>query len=55
MTVRSRRRLMKTIDAERVKKAIEEAEGETSGEIRVSVARSSGGRSAASPNGPSSG
>jgi uncharacterized membrane protein len=38
MTVRSRRRLMKTIDAERVKKAIEEAEGETSGEIRVSVA-----------------
>jgi uncharacterized membrane protein len=38
MTVGSRRRLMKTIDADRVKKAIEEAERETSGEIRVSVA-----------------
>jgi len=38
MTVRSRRRLMKTIDAERVKKAIIEAEHETSGEVRVSVA-----------------
>jgi len=38
MTVRSRRRLMRTIDAERVKRAIIEAEHETSGEIRVSVA-----------------
>jgi len=34
----SRRRLLKTIDVERVKKAIEEAERRTSGEIRVSVA-----------------
>jgi uncharacterized membrane protein len=38
MTVRSKRRLMKTIDAERVKKAIVDAEHETSGEVRVSVA-----------------
>jgi uncharacterized membrane protein len=38
MTVRSRRRLMKIIDTERVKKAIEAAERRTSGEIRVSVA-----------------
>jgi uncharacterized membrane protein len=38
MTVRSRRRLMKTIDAERIKKAIVDAEHETSGEVRVSVA-----------------
>jgi uncharacterized membrane protein len=38
MTVRSRRKLMKVIDVERVKKAIQEAEHETSGEIRVSVA-----------------
>jgi uncharacterized membrane protein len=38
MTVRSRRRLMKTIDAEQVKKAIVDAEQETSGEVRVSVA-----------------
>jgi uncharacterized membrane protein len=38
MTVRSRRKLMRTVDADRVKKAIQEAERETSGEIRVSVA-----------------
>ena len=38
MTVRSRRKLMRTVDAERVKKAIQEAERATSGEIRVSVA-----------------
>jgi uncharacterized membrane protein len=39
MTVRSRGKLMKTVDVERVKKAIQEAERETSGEIRVSVSR----------------
>ncbi|HOW84434.1 MAG TPA: TPM domain-containing protein [Candidatus Aminicenantes bacterium] len=39
MTVNSRRKLMKTIDAERVKAAIAAAELRTSGEIRVSVAR----------------
>ncbi len=38
MTLRSRRKLLKTIDVARVKKAIEEAERRTSGEIRVSVA-----------------
>lgn len=39
MTVNSRRKLMRTIDAERVKAAIAAAERQTSGEIRVSVAR----------------
>jgi uncharacterized membrane protein len=38
MTVHSRRKLMKAIDVELVKKAIQEAEVRTSGEIRVSVA-----------------
>jgi uncharacterized membrane protein len=38
MTVRSRRKLMRLIDVERVKKAIQDAEHKTSGEIRVSVA-----------------
>jgi uncharacterized membrane protein len=38
MTVRSKRRLMKKIDPERIKKAIVEAEHKTSGEVRVSVA-----------------
>ena len=35
---RSRRKLMSTIDVDRIKKAIQEAEHETSGEVRVSVA-----------------
>jgi uncharacterized membrane protein len=39
MTVRSRRKLLKTIDVERVKAAVAAAERQTSGEIRVSVAR----------------
>jgi len=39
MSVNSRRKLMKTIDIERVKAAIAAAERETSGEVRVSVAR----------------
>ena len=39
MTVNSRRKLVKTIDAERIKAAIAAAELRTSGEIRVSVAR----------------
>jgi uncharacterized membrane protein len=39
MTVRSRRKLMKTVDADRVKAAIAAAEKETCGEIRVSVSR----------------
>ncbi len=39
MTVHTRRRLMKTIDVDRVKAAIAEAERATSGEVRVSVAR----------------
>jgi len=39
MSVNSRRKLMKTIDVERVQAAIAEAERETSGEVRVSVAR----------------
>jgi len=38
MTVHSRRKLMKAVDVELVKKAIQEAEVRTSGEIRVSVA-----------------
>jgi len=38
MTVHSRRRLVNAIDVERVKKSIVDAEHETSGEIRVSVA-----------------
>ncbi len=38
MTVHSRRKLMKAIDVELVKKAIQDAEVRTSGEIRVSVA-----------------
>ena len=38
MTVRGRRKLMKAVDVERVKAAIGQAERETSGEIRVSVA-----------------
>ncbi|HSA94508.1 MAG TPA: TPM domain-containing protein [Acidobacteriota bacterium] len=39
MSVNSRRKLLRTVDVERVKAAIAEAERETSGEIRVSVAR----------------
>ncbi len=39
MSVNSRRKLMKAVDVERVKAAIGEAERQTSGEIRVSVAR----------------
>jgi uncharacterized membrane protein len=39
MSVHSRANLMKTIDAERVKSAVAEAERATSGEVRVSVAR----------------
>jgi uncharacterized membrane protein len=38
MTVRSRRKLYKVVDVERVKQAIQAAERQTSGEIRVSVA-----------------
>jgi uncharacterized membrane protein len=38
MIFRSRQRLMKTIDAGRVKAALQDAERRTSGEIRVSVA-----------------
>jgi len=38
MTVQSRRRLLKSIDVEKVKKAIKAAEHRTSGEVRVSVA-----------------
>jgi uncharacterized membrane protein len=39
MTVRSRRKLMKAVDADRVKAAIAAAEKETCGEIKVSVSR----------------
>jgi uncharacterized membrane protein len=39
MTVHSRHKLMKAIDTKRIKAAIAAAERETSGEIRVSVAR----------------
>ena len=39
MTVHSRRKLMKTVDVERVRAAVAEAERCTSGEVRVSVAR----------------
>ncbi len=39
MTVHTRRQLMKTIDIDRVKAAVAEAERATSGEVRVSVAR----------------
>jgi uncharacterized membrane protein len=39
MTVRSRRKLMKEVDADKVRAAIAAAERETCGEIRVSVAR----------------
>ena len=39
MTVRSRRKLLKTVDVDRVKAAIHAAECAASGEIRVSVAR----------------
>jgi len=39
MTVRSRRKLMKTVDLALVKAAIAAAERATSGEVRVSVAR----------------
>ena len=39
MTVHSRPQLMKAIDVDRVKAAIEAAERATSGEVRVSVAR----------------
>jgi len=39
MTVRSRRKLMNKVDADRVKAAIAAAEKETSGEIKVSVSR----------------
>ena len=38
MTVRSRRKLRKVVDVERVKTAIAAAERSTSGEVRVSVA-----------------
>jgi uncharacterized membrane protein len=44
MSVHSRRKLMKAVDADRVKAAIGEAERLTSGEIRVSVARFFWGR-----------
>jgi uncharacterized membrane protein len=39
MSVNSRRKLMKTVDSEKIKAAIAAAERATSGEIRVSVAR----------------
>jgi len=39
MTVHTRHQLMKTIDVDRVKAAVAEAERATSGEVRVSVAR----------------
>src|SRR5512137_95160 len=39
MSVNSRRRLLKAVDVERVKAAIAAAERQTSGEVRVSVAR----------------
>ena len=39
MTVRSRRKLMREIDVDKVKAAVAAAERETSGEIRVSVTR----------------
>ncbi len=39
MTVHSRRKLLKTVDVDRVKAAIHAAECAASGEIRVSVAR----------------
>lgn len=39
MTVNSRRKLLRTIDVDKVKAAIAAAERETSGEVRVSVAR----------------
>lgn len=39
MTVHSRRKLMQTVDVERVKAAITAAERSASGEIRVSVSR----------------
>jgi uncharacterized membrane protein len=39
MGVNSRRKLMRTVDVERVKAAIAEAERQTSGEVRVSVSR----------------
>ena len=39
MTVHSRRKLMKTVDVERVRAAVAAAERCTSGEVRVSVAR----------------
>lgn len=39
MTVHSRRKLMKTIDVDKVKAAIAAAEKSTSGEVRVSVTR----------------
>ena len=44
MSIMHRRRLFKLVDKERVKKAIVEAEKETSGEICVSVARLFWGR-----------
>ncbi len=39
MSVNSRRKLLKTIDVDRVKAAVAAAERATSGEVRVSVAR----------------
>lgn len=39
MSVHSRRKLMKTVDVEKVRAAIAAAERRTSGEVRVSVAR----------------
>ncbi len=39
MSVHSRRKLLKTIDVDRVKAAVAAAERETSGEVRVSVSR----------------
>jgi uncharacterized membrane protein len=39
MTVRSRRKLMRAVDPDRIRAAIAAAEKETSGEIRVSVSR----------------
>ncbi len=44
MAIMHRRRLLKRLDVERVRQAIEEAEKRTSGEIRVSVARFFWGR-----------
>jgi len=44
MTMIHRRKLLQKLDVERIRKAIEDAERETSGEIRVSVSRFFWGR-----------